>query len=152
VLVVQCRHPIPFSITPCLRRLRLLAMSSSCHCRQFIVVKIVCDAACLPDELEFIMTSPAVGEVQKHVSLCLQDIDCMLSRFPYIALYSIHRLGETIIFLKKQGLQNAHILGIARRAPEVFTRSLLGVRSERHATCRGVLAQTSVHTSWKNAC
>lgn len=53
----------------------------------------------------------------------------MLQRCPYVVLYSIHHLGERMLFLAQEcGLRNSHILAIARGSPEVFTRQQTGAR------------------------
>jgi len=54
--------------------------------------------------------------------VCLQDINAMLTRCPYAMLYSIHHMGERMMYFARHGLQSAHMLAIARDAPKVLTR------------------------------
>ena len=60
----------------------------------------------------------------------------MLESFPYIAQYSVHHLGETMLALTEEGLNHEQILRVATRQPQVFTRSLAGAPPRHSPSCR----------------
>ena len=81
----------------------------------------------------------------------MQDIDAMLANCPNVTLFSLRHLGNAMLQLRQQGLQQAHILAIMRSAPKVLTRSEAGAvlglcvivtsGQDVHSACRSLHMQ-----------